>query len=70
MSTSVTLIVVNNEELLTIEEVADRLKVSKMTVYRYIKSGKLMAYKLEQELRVKAIDLHSFLDKRKLKIQG
>jgi len=66
--TGVTLIVVNNEELLTIEEVADRLKVSKMTVYRYIKSGKLMAYKLEQELRVKVVDLDSFLDKRKLKV--
>jgi putative molybdopterin biosynthesis protein len=58
---------VNNDELLTIEEVADRLKISKMTVYRYIKSGKLMAYKLEQELRVKVVDLDSFLDKRKLK---
>lgn len=68
MSTSVTLIVVNNDELLTIEEVADRLKVSKMTVYRYIKSGKLMAYKLEQELRVKVVDLDSFLNKRKLKV--
>jgi putative molybdopterin biosynthesis protein len=68
VSTSVTLVVVNNEELLTIEEVADRLKVSKMTVYRYIKSGKLMAYKLEQELRVKVIDLDIFLDKRKLKV--
>ena len=49
-----------DEELLTIEEVAKMLRVSKMTIYRYIKFGKLIAYKLEQELRVKIRDLHSF----------
>lgn len=65
---SAKLYIVENEELLTIEEVADRLKVSKMTVYRYIKSGKLIAYKLEQELRVKVCDLNTFLEDRKLSL--
>jgi len=54
--------------LLTIQEVAKTLKVSKMTIYRYIKAKKIPAYKLEQELRVKESDLQSFLDNRKLKI--
>ena len=54
-------------QLLTIEEVAQALKVSKMTVYRYIKANKLPAYKLEQELRVKEEDLNEFLKQRIVK---
>lgn len=57
-----------NDELLTIEEVTARLKVSSMTVYRYIKSGKLVAYKLEQKLRIKESDLVEYLNKRKIKL--
>ncbi len=55
----------NNPQLLTIEEVAKTLKVSKMTIYRYIKANKLSAYKLEQELRIKEDDLMEFLKDRK-----
>lgn len=55
------------QTLLTIEEVAQALKVSKMTIYRYIKAKKLPAYKLEQELRIKEDDLAEFLKQRKVK---
>lgn len=58
---------VQTQTLLTIEEVAQALKVSKMTIYRYIKSKKLPAYKLEQELRIKEDDLAEFLKQRKVK---
>ena len=44
-------------QFLTIDQVAKTLKVSKMTIYRYIKAKILPAYKLEQELRVKEDDL-------------
>lgn len=47
---------VQTQTLLTIEEVAQTLKVSKMTIYRYTKAKKLPAYKLEQELRIKEDD--------------
>lgn len=57
----------NSPKLLTIEEVAQALKVSKMTIYRYIKAKKLPAYKLEQELRIKEDDLAEFLKQRKVK---
>lgn len=57
---------VNNPQLLTIEEVARTLKVSKMTIYRYIKANKLSAYRLEQELRIKEDDLVEFLKQRKI----
>lgn len=56
------------QTLLTIEEVAKALKVSKMTIYRYVKAKKLPAYKLEQELRIKEDDLNEFLKKRKVKM--
>lgn len=53
------------EKFFTLEEVAQQLRVSKMTIYRYIKSGKLLAYKLWKELRVKESDFSSFLEKSK-----
>ena len=59
---------VQTQTLLTIEEVAQALKVSKMTIYRYIKAKKLPAYKLEQELRIKEDDLNEFLKQRKVKM--
>lgn len=55
-----------NDELLTVDEVAKLLKVSKMTVYRYINDGKLPAYKLEQKFRVKSLDLEKYLSNRKI----
>ncbi len=63
-----TIISVQKQTLLTIEEVAQALKVSKMTIYRYIKAKKLPAYKLEQELRIKEDDLNEFLKQRKVKM--
>jgi excisionase family DNA binding protein len=54
-------------KLLTVDDVARLLAISKMTVYRYIKTKKLCAYKLEQELRIKETDLQHFLDERKTK---
>jgi excisionase family DNA binding protein len=53
------------EEFLTLEEVSQRLKVSKMTIYRYIKAWKIVAYKLWKELRIKKNDYDSFLEKSK-----
>ncbi len=51
------------EELYTIEEIAKNLKVSKMTVYRYIKSWKLKAFKLWKDIRVKKEDYETFIQK-------
>jgi putative molybdopterin biosynthesis protein len=49
------------KEFYLVEEVAEKLRVSKMTVYRYIKAGKINAYKIGKEFRIKKIDLDSFL---------
>ena len=35
-----------------VEEVADMLQVTKMTIYRYIKAKKIKAYKIGKEIRI------------------
>lgn len=40
------------EEFYTAQELADILKVNIMTIYRYINSGKLAAYKFGKEFRI------------------
>lgn len=47
-----------NEVLLSPTEVAEHLSVNVMTIYRWIKSGKLAAMKLSRKCyRIKASDL-------------
>ena len=48
------------EKLYTLPEVAEILKVSRKTIYRYIKSGKLKATKIGQ-WRIKQGDLDKLL---------
>lgn len=48
-------------DLLNINEVAAALRVSKMTVYRFIGDGRLPAIRLGSSLRVHRRDLESYL---------
>lgn len=54
----------NFDTLLRLERVAEILDVSKKSVFRYIKSGKLKATKIGQ-WRVDEKDLKDFIDKNK-----
>jgi len=47
---------------LTVPETAERMRVSKMTVYRLIRSGKLPAVQIGKTYRVKETDLEEYLD--------
>jgi excisionase family DNA binding protein len=38
-----------------------------MTIYRYIKAGKLKAYKIGKEFRIEKKEFQGFLDKTKTK---
>jgi excisionase family DNA binding protein len=58
------------ETYFTVEEVAERLKVSHMTVYRWIKAGSLGAYKLGGEFRITERDINEFLDGRRFRAKG
>lgn len=54
-----------DDELLTVEEVASQLKVSKRTILRWIDSGILVAIKLEKEYRISKSDLEDFKRQRR-----
>lgn len=47
---------------LTASEAAERMRVSKMTVYRLIRSGKLPAVQIGKAYRVRDDDLEHYLD--------
>lgn len=46
----------------TIKEVAEILKVAYLTVYRWVKDGKIEAYKLGKEYRIKKTDIEKFVE--------
>lgn len=49
------------KEFYKAEELADILQVNIMTIYRYIKSGKLQAYKIGKEFRIDKKTFDEFL---------
>lgn len=52
----------NKEQFYTAQELADELRVNIMTIYRYIKAGKLKAYKIGKEFRIKKTIFNIFLE--------
>ncbi len=54
-----------NKEFYTAQDLADKLGVNIMTIYRYIKAGKLRAFKFGKEFRIEVKEFESFLDKHK-----
>ena len=50
--------------LLTVNEVADLLRVSRMTVYRLIKTGEMPALRVGRSYRLREEDIHSYLTDR------
>lgn len=57
----------NNNEFYLVEELAGRLRVSTMTIYRYIKAKKIKAYKIGKEFRIDKEEFTNFLNKVKNK---
>jgi excisionase family DNA binding protein len=55
---------VANTRFLTVQEVADLMRVSTMTVYRMIKSGDLPAVRVGRSFRVRDEDLAAYLGSR------
>lgn len=47
---------------MTVYEIADLLRVEPLTIYRYIRSKKLTAYKLGKDYRVQQKDFEQFLN--------
>ena len=53
--------------LMTADQVTAHLGISIRTLYRYVNSGRLTAYKLDGMLRINPEDLKIFLSKRALR---
>jgi len=43
------------------EDLAEKLQVNIMTIYRYIKAGRLKAYKIGKEFRIDHAEFTSFM---------
>ena len=56
-----------NETYYTLAEIAEKLKVSYRTAYRWVQAGELSAYKLGSDWRVAESDLQAFLQARKIR---
>lgn len=52
-------------EFYTAKELAEKLRVNVMTIYRYIKAKKLKSYKIGKEFRIDKKEFDSFLNKAK-----
>lgn len=51
-----------DSRFLTVQEVADLMRVSSMTVYRLIKSGELRAARVGRSFRVREDDVNAYLE--------
>jgi putative resolvase len=52
-----------SKEFYRAEDLAKKLDVNIMTIYRYIKAGKIKAYKIGKEFRIDKTGFKSFLKK-------
>lgn len=55
------------KEFYTAKNLADKLGVNIMTIYRYIKAKKLKSYKIGKEFRIDKVEFEKFLNKTKTK---
>ncbi|MEW9097273.1 MAG: helix-turn-helix domain-containing protein [Clostridiaceae bacterium] len=50
------------DEIMTITEVAEYLKISEVTTYKLVQEGKMPAFKIGRHWRVKKSDLTEFIE--------
>lgn len=53
----------SSSRFMTVQEVADLMRVSSMTVYRLIKSGDLRAVRVGRSFRVREGDVNDYLER-------
>lgn len=57
--------VMKDDAVFSTKEVAEKFKVTYLTVFRWIKAGKLKAFKVGKQYRVKQEDLETFIEQSK-----
>jgi putative molybdopterin biosynthesis protein len=60
------MITMKDSEFYKIEDVCELLQVSKITIYRWIKSGKIPAYKVGKSYLFKIVDVHKLIEDSKV----
>ncbi len=55
------------KEFYKAEDLAEKLEVNIMTIYRYIKAGRLKAYKIGRDYRIEKEEFKAFLNKVRTK---
>lgn len=58
---------IKDKDFYKAEDLASLLDVNIMTIYRYIKAGKLQAYKIGKEFRIDKAEFQRFLNQVKTK---
>ncbi len=58
---------IKDKDFYKAEDLAELLEVNIMTIYRYIKAGKLKAYKIGKAYRVDKVEFQRFLQQVKTK---
>ena len=56
----------SEQEFYSLQQIAEKLGMSRMTIYRYVKSKKLPAYQFGRDFRVRQSDLDDFISNQKL----
>ncbi|MBC7229106.1 MAG: helix-turn-helix domain-containing protein [Actinobacteria bacterium] len=59
-----------SNKLLTVNEVANILRVSNMTVYRLVKGGQIPAIRVGKNYRIKESDVNDYLNRGSQKVSG
>ena len=54
----------SRSDLLTVQQVADYLQLNKLTVYKYVREGRLPAARLGKAYRIRLADVDAFLERQ------
>ncbi len=57
----------DTKEYYTAKELAEKLSLNVMTIYRYIDAGTLKAFKIGKEFRIERAEFERFMNKAKTK---
>lgn len=53
------------DDIMTVSEVATYLKISEVTTYKLVQEGKIPAFKIGRSWRIKRSDLKEFIEMKK-----
>ena len=57
----------NKKDFYTAKDLAEKLSLNVMTIYRYIDAGTLKTYKIGKEFRIDKAEFEHFMNKAKIK---